>query len=600
MRLSSPEIRADRRERVVAIWLLILAMILAGALRLPELSTRPMHTDESTQAIKFRHLKEGSYRYDPVEHHGPTLLFSTFPSAWLNGRENFGTLTESDLRIVPVFYGLLLVMLIPMLRHAMGWMAVAWAALFLACSPINVFYSRYYIMEVLLMFFSFTAIMAGWRFYRSRHPFWLWMCAISFGLMHATKETFIIHLIGMVGAVVFVWALQKFTGTFRLLPKNRPEALGKSQWIVFLGLAAFTSAFCFSLGFKHLEGITDSIATYQNYVGGRTTDHGHVKPWHYYLQLLTFNQGGNFWKGDSNTGSFIWSEALVMILAVIGIVRAFIAAETSLWNRGMMMFLSVYAILTFGAYSFVGYKTPWCILSTYLALILLAGFGAAGLIQSLFLTKTKWFFGSLIMVGVAHLGLQSYRSNFKDRKENHSFLRSRDFHSRAQNPYAYGFTPSPLINDIVRKVESYASSHPAAKNIRIEIVSPHGAWPLPWYFRNFRNVAYLPDVDPVGGVRGLDASADIILIESRLATRLPDSLRDRAQFDQEIQGMINQQVTMLGFTRRTQGPLPQIPTPPATPPAAPPAAPSDVPTDSVDSSAPALPAMPILDEKLEP
>lgn len=597
MRLSSPEIRADRRERVVAIWLLLLAIILAGALRLPELSTRPMHTDESTQAIKFRHLEEGSYRYDPVEHHGPTLLFSTFPSAWLNGRESFGELTESDLRMVPVFYGLLLVMLLPMLRHAMGWMAVAWAALFLACSPINVFYSRYYIMEVLLMFFSFTAIMAGWRFYRSRHPFWLWMCSISFGLMHATKETFIIHLIGMAGAVAFVWALQKFSGAFMLLPRNRPEKLGKSHWIVFLGLAAFTSAFCFSVGFKHLDGITDSIATYKNYMGGRTTDHGHVKPWYYYLQLLTFNRGGSFWKGDDNSGSFIWSEALVIILAIVGMLRAFVAGESSLWNRGVMMFLAVYAFLTFGAYSFVGYKTPWCILSTYLALILMAGFGAAGLIQSLLLPGAKWFLGSLLLVGVAHLGLQSYRCSFKDRKENHSWLRSRDFHSRAQNPYAYGFTPSPMINDIVRKVEFYAASHPSGKNIRVEILSPNGAWPLPWYFRNFPNVAYLPDVAPVGNVRGLDASADVILVESTLAVRLPESLLDRAQYDQEIQGMINQQVTMLGFTRRTQGPPPLNPTPSSP---TPPTSPSAAPTDSVDASAPTLPTVPGLDEKQAP
>ncbi|MCL5099127.1 MAG: TIGR03663 family protein, partial [Candidatus Omnitrophica bacterium] len=57
-------------------WLaLVLLLIAAGALalRLPQLSRRPMHTDESVQAIKFRGLLEnGVYRYDPNEYHGPT------------------------------------------------------------------------------------------------------------------------------------------------------------------------------------------------------------------------------------------------------------------------------------------------------------------------------------------------------------------------------------------------------------------------------------------------------------------------------------------------------------------------------------------------
>ena len=42
------------------------AVLLAAALRFPELSLRPMHADEAVHAEKFRTLLEGGgYAYDP-------------------------------------------------------------------------------------------------------------------------------------------------------------------------------------------------------------------------------------------------------------------------------------------------------------------------------------------------------------------------------------------------------------------------------------------------------------------------------------------------------------------------------------------------------
>ena len=553
MKLSSPESRARGRDRFWAICLFLLALAVGVAFRLPHLELRPMHTDETTQAVKFRDLTQGQYRYDPMEHHGPTLLYSTFPSVSRSGAASFADLTEADLRIVPACYGLLLLALLPLVRSGLGWMAVGWAAVFLAVSPSFVFFSRYYIMEMLLVFFSFTTIAGGWRFYRTRHPFWLGMCAVSLGLMHATKETFVIQVVGMIGGLVVVWLLRMMVGGLGVLQRNRPEPITKKHWVMFLSLAAFTSMLCFSQGFQHWEGIRDSIGTYLNYAE-RAGGQGHQKPWYYYLQLLAYNTGGQFWAGKSE-GTFVWSELLLLILAVIGALRALSGKEEG-YSREFALFLTAYVVLTFGAYSCISYKTPWCILSTHLGIVLLAGFGAAGMFNTLYTLMGKWVLAGLLFLGAGHLALQSHRATDADDPTAPRWLQTRDAHSRVANPYAYGFTPTSLRDDIVRRLEEFAQRSPLGHGVRIEIASPGGGWPLPWYLRKFTGVAFLPDVEPALGVRGLDPTADIILVDPSLLKKLPESIRGgdskgSTEYANILRGLLNQQYGIQGYVRRS-------------------------------------------------
>ena len=87
-------------------------MIAAVALRLPRLGQRPMHGDEAVHAVKFGELLEKNfYRYNPDDYHGPTLNYFTLIPAWLSGIHKFKDLNEFTLRIVPVFFGLLLVLM---------------------------------------------------------------------------------------------------------------------------------------------------------------------------------------------------------------------------------------------------------------------------------------------------------------------------------------------------------------------------------------------------------------------------------------------------------------------------------------------------------
>src|SRR2546426_11822042 len=94
---------------------LLFAIGIALALRCPLLDVRPMHNDEAVNAIKFGQLwNHGAYQYDPREYHGPTLHYATFALEKLARAPGFDQYTSTRLRLVTVFFGLGLVLLLPL------------------------------------------------------------------------------------------------------------------------------------------------------------------------------------------------------------------------------------------------------------------------------------------------------------------------------------------------------------------------------------------------------------------------------------------------------------------------------------------------------
>jgi len=143
------------------------AVLLAAALRFPDLALRPMHADEGVHADKFGTLLEGGgYAYDPSEYHGPTLYYLTLPSAWLQGASRYVDIDEVTLRAVPAALGVALVAAHLGAGAFLGPAGAAVAALLVAISPAMVFYSRYYIHETPLVFFTFGLLLAACRYLR--------------------------------------------------------------------------------------------------------------------------------------------------------------------------------------------------------------------------------------------------------------------------------------------------------------------------------------------------------------------------------------------------------------------------------------------------
>ncbi len=185
-------------------FLFLLAVAVAAlALRLPLLQQRPMHTDEAVHAVKFVSLLEdGQYRYDSYEFHGPTLNYLTLIPAWLSSAKKSTEISESTLRLVPVFFGVLIIMMLSLLVGGLGRLTILFAALLTAVSPAMVYYSRYYIQEMLMVCFTFGAIISGYRYVLNKKIGWAISVGMFLGLMHATKETCIIAYTAMFLAIV--------------------------------------------------------------------------------------------------------------------------------------------------------------------------------------------------------------------------------------------------------------------------------------------------------------------------------------------------------------------------------------------------------------
>ena len=170
-----------RRSDFFFVVCILLLAAAALAIRVPWLSARPMHGDEANQAMKAGLLLEsGVYRYDPSDHHGPILYWLTLPSLWLNGVQDFGHSSEFAYRIVPVVFGAGLILLLLLLADGIGRPAALTAGVLTAISPAMVFYSRYYIQETLLVFFTLATLGSAWRYARTRSFGW----ALALSLIH--------------------------------------------------------------------------------------------------------------------------------------------------------------------------------------------------------------------------------------------------------------------------------------------------------------------------------------------------------------------------------------------------------------------------------
>src|SRR5687768_13133399 len=201
---------AARLERWSPIIAVVVIAAAALAFRLPKLTVRPLHNDEAVNTIKYKELHEtGRFKYDPHEYHGPTLYYLTAPMVWLSGAKTFADSTETPYRLVPLIFGIGLILLTLALRKELGALGVIFAALYAAASPALTFYSRYYIHETLLVFFTFTAIVSGWRFFTAKKLLWSLPAGLSLALMWATKETWIIPLAAGAGAIVLTWLWSK-------------------------------------------------------------------------------------------------------------------------------------------------------------------------------------------------------------------------------------------------------------------------------------------------------------------------------------------------------------------------------------------------------
>lgn len=487
---------------------LLLGIAVALALRVGDLSLRPLHNDEAINAFKLRDLWErGEYRYDPHEYHGPALYYLSLPVLKAVALVRPDPLDEVGMRMVTVVFGVGLVGLLALWRDGLGRLATVGAALFTAVSPAMVFYSRYYIHEVPLVFFGFLTLTALWRY--RRRPGWGWvlLAGAGVGLMYATKETFVLALAAGTGA----WVL-----TLLLAPVERPELEstrdGRSWWAtrgerfrdavrrirwshvgVAAAVAVGVAAIFFSSFLTRGDGVLDAVRTYAIWLTRAGGDSPHIHGWGFYLERLAWFHA---------SGGPYWTEGAVLLLAALGGSAGWWKRDWPEETRFIARFGGLYTVLLAAIYGAIPYKTPWCLLGFYHGALVLAGLGVSALVEGT--RRGAWRFGVGLAVAVAmgHLGWQAWRSG-------------REWAADFRNPYVYGHT-SPDVANLLELVDGVVQASGEGKALAMQVMAPEANyWPLPWYWRRMERVGWWDRVPE-------NPLAPVVVAASRLEANLEE------------------------------------------------------------------------------
>jgi uncharacterized protein (TIGR03663 family) len=478
--------------------LFAIGLALGLGLRLARLDLRPMHHDEANEAVKFGNLLEtGEYRYDRNDHHGPTLYYLTLSASWIRGQTTLSSLDEGTVRIVPAIFGGGLALLFCLFIRELGRTAVVIAVFLASLSPALTYYSRFYIQESLLTFFTIGFLVALGKYVVSPGISWaLWAGGFA-GLALATKETSIV-LIAAAAVACFLarWSenkpetvqagLRAASVTFedsRQCPEKLTSFLSTRSVQVLAAVVAALLVACvfYSSFFKYPSDMFEPVRAFRIYFE-RAIDPGvHRQPWSFYLRILAFTR----------SGGLIWTEGIILGLALAGVAAGFrtarfgagikISASAAFWLR----YIGCYSLLAALVFSLIRYKTPWNMIQFHAGFILMAGGGASWLIQ-----RSKTRIGqALIVVGLliacCHLVLQNWRANQR-------------YSADPRNPYVYAQT-SPDFLKLMRRIDDLAALRGDGHSMMIKVIAdPVEQWPLPWYLRNMRRVGYWTNANQAG------------------------------------------------------------------------------------------------------
>ncbi len=493
---------AVRKEVTISLFSFLILVLLGLGLgffyRLPGLERRPMHADEAILGVKLaEYWQTGHFQYDSKDYHGPGLHQTSKAWGGLTGWElDPAAWAEGDLRFVVALTGLGVMLSVFLFADVLGRLGTALALMMTAVSPMMVYYSRYFIMEMQLTLLMALTLGCFWRYSQAGGRLWLVLGGMALGFAHATKETFIIN----VAAALAGWVLARiFVGEFAPRQSNSLSLMSRSKkngvsapWAWVLLPALLVSVASYSGGFKDWKAVQDSVLTYANYLE-RSGGSGHEKPWHYYLTLI-------FWRKDG----LVWSEAMIGGLGLLGMLNAFLGEHKSTSRQAFLVFLTGYTGVTFAIYSMLSYKTPWCILTAQHSLTLLAGAGASWLWSACQGGVARLIYKVAVGVGIYFLCGQSKFAN-------------EEYRADQRNPYVYSHTTTDLMR-LVSEVEKVAAS--LGSKFSAQVINRDSGWPLPWYWRALSKVGYQVEVPA-------QVEAPVIIVEAEQLPTLKARLGNR-------------------------------------------------------------------------
>jgi uncharacterized protein (TIGR03663 family) len=372
-------------------WMPWLILGLAVVLRFFLLGIKPPHFDEGINGwFVDQMVKNGFYRYDPTNYHGPLHFYVLWLSLTLLGRNLWA------LRLPVVLVSSACVWLALKFEPLVGRTVSRLAALAMAVSPGFVFYGRYSIHEVWMLLFTMLFVFGLLGLWKFGTRYYLWCTGVGIAGMILSKETYIIHVgcavVALVVLQTFHFLLQK--ASLFLESSNRRKARAKSPVLAAVARMTFSIGvpapdarparqtwdyvdlamviiigagvivFFYSGTFFHWSGIKGLYQAYKPWFATGSEGHGHEKPLYYWVMLMA--PSGHFRRADCLGYELPALAGLILCLF-------------SLRLRSVSLrYLAIYGVGTLIAYSIVHYKTPWCIINIIWPFLFI--FGAADLI----------------------------------------------------------------------------------------------------------------------------------------------------------------------------------------------------------------------------
>ena len=356
-----------RRAIAETEWAPWVIVALAAFLRFFLLGIKPPHFDEGINGWFVDQLvKTGFYRYDPTNYHGPLHFYVLMLSQTLFGRNLWA------LRLPVVLVSIACVWLTLKFEPFVGRTISRLAALAMAVSPGFVFYGRYSIHEVWILFFTMLFLFGLFGLWKFGSANYLWCAGMGLTGMILSKETYILHVLCAIIAVP-VCAISNYLSE---IEDRRPA---KQTWnyvdlAVVIGTGVVLLVVFYSGFFFHWAGVKGLYQAYAPWFETGKKGHGHEKAWYYWIALIARYE----------------FPAFVGLLVCVFALR---------FKNVTLRYLAIYGVGTLMAYSIVKYKTPWCIISFIWPFVFT--FGAMTKIAPLrFKGVTYRWFGLVLIGGV--------------------------------------------------------------------------------------------------------------------------------------------------------------------------------------------------------
>ncbi|MEY2481215.1 MAG: hypothetical protein QOI04_2142 [Verrucomicrobiota bacterium] len=427
-------------------WTPWLIVALGALLRVFLLGIKPPHFDEGINGwFVDQMVKTGFYKYDPTNYHGPLHFYVLFLSQTLLGRNIWA------LRLPVVLVSTMCIWLTMKFEPFFGRKIVRLAAIAMAISPGFVFYGRYSIHEVWLLFFSMLFVLGLLGLWKVGTANYLWCAGLGFTGMILTKETYIIHTTCALLAFPVAWVSNQLKPA--RAAQRAPQTWTYVDLAAVIGTGIALIVFLYSGTFLHMSGVKGLWQAYIPWFTTGSKGNGHEKPYYYWLKLIMH-----------------YEPAILAGLVVCAFCQFF--------KNLSLRYVAIYGVGTLIAYSIVRYKTPWCIISIIWPFLFT--FGAI-----LFLIPLRHRLVTYLIVGSALCYSFGYAVSL-------NYFRC----TTDTELYVYVQTYNDIFK-LTRPVLQVAKWNPTYYYMIGHMIRT-SAYPFPWILGDFPNVGYyehdnLPD-----------------------------------------------------------------------------------------------------------